>query len=103
MLTVTYGDKALTTENFQNYYQYLVGTELNEIANDKTAGTPALTLTAVRNSGTKTTVKFIKHSDRRYYVEVDGAPMGYISSSYMDKILNYLDDVAEDKTVPEPY
>ncbi len=103
VLTVTYGDKTLTTENFQNYYQYLVGTELNEIASEKTAGTPALTLTAVRNSGTKTTVKFIKHSDRRYYVEVDGEPMGYISSSYMDKILNYLDDVAEDKTVPEPY
>lgn len=102
-LVVTYGNKTLTTENFQNYYQYLVGTELNEIATEKTAGTPALTLTAVKNNGKSTEVKYIKHSDRRYYAEVDGQPMGYISSSYMDKILNYLADVAEDKPVPEPY
>lgn len=103
VLTVTYGGKELTTENFQNFYQYLVGMELNEIATEKTAGTPTLTLKAVRSDGTYTELRFIKYSDRRYYVEADGNPLGYLSSAYMDKVLGYLADAAADKTVPDPY
>lgn len=103
VLTITYEGNPLTTENFQNYYQYLVGIELNEKTFERVSGTPVLTVAATRTDGSQTGLRFIKHSDRRYYVEAAGEPVGFISTTYMDKILNYLADVAADKTVPEPY
>ncbi len=97
-LKVTANGKEIKAQNFQNFYQHLV-IECNEITLKKESGTPTLTVTATRDSGT-TSIKFIKYSERRYYVEVDSAPIGFISTTNMEKILTYLADVAADKDVP---
>ncbi len=104
VINISINGKAITTEYFQNYYQHLVGTELNEFAMEKTSGTPVLTVTAeyAANDGVRE-LKFIKHTDRRYYVESDQTPAGYISSAYMDKLLDYVVLAAENKEVPDPY
>ena len=90
--------KRIDARNFQNFYQHLV-VECNEKTLDKTSGSAVLTMTATRG-GDKTTMKFIKATDRRYYVEVDSAPIGFISSTKMDNITNYLADVIAGKEVP---
>ncbi|MBR3593641.1 MAG: DUF4340 domain-containing protein [Clostridia bacterium] len=99
VLEVSIGGKKITAQNFQNFYQHLV-VECNEITLDRLRLTPTLTVTAERVEGGTTTVSFCKHNDRRYYVEVDSAPIGFISTTNMEKILTYLADVAADKEVP---
>ncbi len=98
-LTVMLDGKKLTAENFQRFYQHLV-VECNEKTLDRVSGSAVLSISAVRDNGTTTSIKFIKVTDRRYYVEVDSAPIGYISATKMDNILNYLVDTAADKEVP---
>ena len=93
------GGKKIETQNFQNFYQHLV-VECNEKTLDKMSGAAVLTVKASRASGEATVMKFIKASDRRYYVEVDSAPIGLISATKMDNILNYLAAAAENKSVP---
>jgi hypothetical protein len=98
-LEVSIGGKKITAQNFQNFYQHLV-VECNEVTLERFRGTPTLTLTAERIAGGTTTLTFIKHGDRRYYVESDSAPIGFISTTNMEKILTYLADAAADKEVP---
>ncbi|MBR6694217.1 MAG: DUF4340 domain-containing protein [Clostridia bacterium] len=99
VLNITMGGKKIETQNFQNFYQHLV-VECNEKTLDKMSGAAVLTVKASRASGEATVMKFIKASDRRYYVEVDSAPIGLISATKMDNILNYLAAAAENKSVP---
>lgn len=96
--SITANGKEIKAENFQNFYQYLV-IECNELTLKKQSGTPVLTVTA-KGEKVNREIKFIKHSDRRYYVEVDSAPIGFISSTNMDKILDYLPKAAADIEVP---
>lgn len=100
-ISVTSNGKEIPFESFSNYYQYLVGCELNEFAMTATDGTPVLTVSAHYADGSgMRELRFIKHSDRRYYVESDATPAGYISSAYMDKMLDYLTLAAVGDEVP---
>ncbi len=103
IFNVYYGGEKLEPENFKNYYQYIVGLSLTEVTFESVSGTPEFTVVTTRQDGTKAKLELIKHSDRRYYVEVSDTPIGFISTSYFEKLLKYLPMAASDETVPEMY
>ncbi len=89
---------------FQTYYQYVVGTQPHEKTFERFTGTPTLTVTAEYADGSQTKdMKFIKHSDRRYYIEADGTPIGYINTTYVETLLEHLERVAKGEEVPSMY
>ncbi len=103
ILNVYYEGKQLDSENFKNYYQYIVGATLTEVTFDKVSATSEYTVVTTREDGGTATFTLAKQSDRRYYLEVDKAPVGFISTTYFEKLLNYLPLAAGDETVPEMY
>ncbi len=91
-------------DNFKLYYQYLVGMTPNEYTFEKQSGTPVLTVKAEYADGSGTDViKFIKYSDRRYYVECNSTPLGFINTTHMEKLLEYLPKAANGEAVPDMY
>lgn len=98
VLKIKANGKEIEAQNFQNFYQHMV-VECNEVTLKRESGTPVLTVSATDGSKTSS-IKFIKYSERRYYVEVDSAPIGFISATNMEKILTYLADAAEGREVP---
>ncbi len=98
VLKIKANGKEIDAKNFQNFYQHMV-VECNEVTLKRESGTPVLTVTAT-GEGISSSIKFIKYSERRYYVEVDSAPIGFISATNMEKILIYLADAAAGRAVP---
>lgn len=101
---ITANGTSVDADNFKTFYQYLVGMTPNEYTFEKYSGTPVLTVKAEYADGSGTDViKFIKYSDRRYYVECNSTPLGFINTTYMEKILEYLPKTANGETIPEMY
>ncbi len=102
--TIKANGKQIEAGYFQTYYQYVVGTQPNEMTFEGFSGTPVYTLTADYADGSLSReLKFIKYSDRRYYIEVDGTPIGYINATHMEKLLDYLELAANGEEVPSMY
>ncbi len=100
--SVTVNGKEIDDEQFRTYYQYLVGTEPNETVYDKVSGEADFTITCKGRGSNKTTVlKFIKQTDRRYYFEINGEPIGLVSTTYAEKLISYANDLAAGKEIPE--
>lgn len=94
--------KAVETEQFQTYYQHLVGTEPSDAVFQKVDGKADFTIFCKARNGEKDfTLKFIKDTDRRYYFEINGDPVGLVSTTHVEKLMNYQQDLANGKTIPE--
>ncbi|MBQ5901413.1 MAG: DUF4340 domain-containing protein, partial [Clostridia bacterium] len=94
--------KEVEKEQFQTYYQYLVGTEPSDAVFEKVNKTADFTIFCKARPGQKDfTLKFIKNTDRRYYFEINGEPIGLVSTTYVEKLMNYQRDLANGKTIPE--
>ncbi|MBQ2274908.1 MAG: DUF4340 domain-containing protein [Clostridia bacterium] len=94
--------KEIEKEQFQTYYQHLVGTEPSDAVFEKVNKTADFTIFCKARPGQKDfTLKFIKSTDRRYYYEINGEPIGLVSTTYVEKLMNYQRDLANGKTIPE--
>lgn len=94
--------KEVEKGQFQTYYQYLVGTEPSDVVFEKVNKTADFTIFCKARPGQKDfTLKFIKNTDRRYYYEINGEPIGLVSTSYVEKLMNYQRELADGKTIPE--
>ena len=94
--------KEVEKEQFQTYYQHLVGTEPSDAVFEKVNKTADFTIFCKARPGQKDfTLKFIKNTDRRYYFEINGEPIGLVSTTYVEKLMNYQRDLANGKTIPE--
>lgn len=93
---------SINVDMFKNYYQYIVGIETNEDSYEKMSGTPAFTIKAkYRNSNDSVSLVFIKQTDRRYYFEIDGTPIGFVSTTYVNKLMEYYQTIAKGEEIPE--
>jgi hypothetical protein len=92
--------KEIKMQNFQNYYQFLIGITAVSYDEYDTAGSqPATVLTLHHKDGSApTVVKYYKVTSARYQVETNGVKMGLISSSDHTRIMKYAKNVAQDKT-----
>ena len=96
--------RTVDSEVFISYYDYLLGIELNEVTFKPHSGRAsfAIELEYADGSGKKE-FKFIEYSSRRYYMEVNGTPLGYIASSYVEKLTDYLSLAIKNEKVPEAF
>lgn len=96
--------RTVDSENFISYYDYLLGIELNEVTFEKHSARAAFTVNIeyADGSGSKE-FKFTEYSSRRYYMEVNGTPLGYLASSYVEKLTEYLDLAVKGETLPEAF
>lgn len=94
------GKDAIKSDNFQNYYIYLLGmVAVSYNQTDISSKTPDCTITMTQKDGTKTiTVEYYLDSSGRYQVVVDGEQMGLISSTNYNTIFRYATNVANEKT-----
>lgn len=107
---VKYGGKTLDSDNFSNYYYYFLAitpyvseqslkTERPAGASEyfsvtyshqKSVGDPDLTLTVFK----------LQDNDTRYYIELDGVPVGLCETKYADLAFDNISKVITDSKVP---
>lgn len=96
--------RTIESDVFIAYYDYLLGIELSEKTFKKESGESVLTVRAKYANGSgERVLKFVKYSERRYYVEADGTPVGFITSAYMEKLLDNLSLAVAGKEVPKAF
>jgi hypothetical protein len=93
--------KTYKSENFQNYFQYLVSLESMDFAVEKTNKKPELSIVYTYNDKElgPTTIDFVKLSATRYQYSVDGVPMGKLGSASYNKVIKLLDKLVAGKTI----
>lgn len=85
----TLDNSALNSDAFEQFYNLLTTSELIGVA-DKPSGSPTLTITFRYHAATgmkNDTVSFTYIDERTYFIEVNGQGNFYVSSLYVDKIL----------------
>ncbi len=93
---------SINVDMFKNYYQYIVGIETNEDSYERVSGAPAFTVKAeYRDNNDSISLVFIKQTDRRYYFEIDGTPIGFVSTTYVNKLMEYYQTIAKGEEIPE--
>ena len=107
--TVTYGGKKIDFENFSNFYQYVIS--VNPYVSDdgilkerpeKAKKYFSVTLTPLSTTGDKAvtlTVYKVPSNKTRYYLELDGKPIGLCYTAYPDMIYEKIDDLISDKKI----
>lgn len=101
--TVKSGDKVLDDALFSAYYQYFL-TLQPEVKDSYTDGPSSLTAVFTFKGSSKgaLTMEFVKQSDRRYLLKIDGNAYGTVTSTAFDHLVNYAEYVMIDKGIPEP-
>lgn len=96
-----YKGRELDIANFKRFYQKMIA--LTPISHESKSGLKtAATITLVHSSGTSDVVlTFKKYSSARYQVELDGIPMGLITASAFNEIMQDTPKVAADETIKE--
>ena len=99
----TYNGKAVDDDLFRtyfDYYNYLKPELENSYNSGKTEFFATFTYSNAEKG--KITVEFSKHNDRQYLVTIDGHKQGLIPYTYFDNLKNYLQNVINNKGIPNP-
>ncbi len=111
-ITVKYDGKTIDYDNFSNYYFYALG--VNPIVSKATllqerpSGIEkyfSIKVTHnkdIKDPDSELTVYKVKGENRRYYIEVDGRPMGLCETEYADMVYNSIEDIISNKEIPSP-
>lgn len=93
------GGEVTSPEEFQSYYQFLLGVSaINYDTTDISGKSAAATITMTKKDGSAATViKYYEAENGRYQVVVNGDQMGLIGSSSFKNILKYAANVAAGK------
>lgn len=93
----------LEQKNFQNYYQVFLSLEVIDYNSYTPSSAPVYTfkMEHVDKSIKDTTLKLYKYTDQRYIAEVDGNPMGLVSSTAYNKLTSYLEKLLNNEEVPK--
>ena len=97
---IKYGGKKLTSENFQNFYQYCISLTASEFVVDNVTGSPEYEITYIYSEGRKPTkISFYRISATKYQFSVDGEMIGKVNASDINRIADYVKKVANDETI----
>ncbi len=93
------GETVLDIKNFKNYYKTMV--DFAPISFDIIkVGSPFVKITFIHSSDIKDTVlTFTKASSLRYQAEIDGIPIGQITSTILEKFISDTEKVSNGETV----
>lgn len=98
--TIEYNSGQITTGYFQTYFNNFALLKKSDKTKDNPSGKADLTITYDFSGDRETqVVKFFKAKNNRHIVTVDSKPVGYVYSSYVNKIIDQTSDIAKDKQV----
>ena len=105
-LEVACGDKAISTSDFRNFYQYVLRCPASDFTLDPApAGVePSLILTVryLDDARPELVIRFVRQSDRRYHVSVNGTPLGFAAVNTVDQLIEYDADLYAGEAIPTP-
>lgn len=101
--TITHNGKAVDSDLFTAYYSHIT-TMRPEVQESYASGSTYLTIDCSYKDSSKGARKleFVKQSDRRYLVKLDGFEMGVVNSTVYDHLVVYAQYVLDKKGIPEP-
>ena len=87
-LTVKLGDKTVDTQSFRYFYQHLVKVSAYSFTTEKNTKTPEVTIRVKFNAdgADDTVLTFVRVSDLRFHLSVNGTPYGIVPSSDVDTL-----------------
>ncbi len=92
--TVKYDNKDIT-EAFKSFYVEFVKTQCSDFTTGNVSGDPDGVITFVFNDKSNSIVKFHKVNATQYQYSIDDVPMGKITSSAYNKIINQFEKLVE--------
>lgn len=98
--TVYCGKKLIKSENFQNFYMHFVSMALVDFSYKQT-GNAVMTVKITCNNGAEDTLLFYKSSATDYYCSLSGQPLGRITATTFNKLVNDIQKVADNGNVEE--
>ena len=105
-LEVTCDDKTVNTSDFRNFYQYMLRCPASDFTLDPAPEgvEPSLVLTVnyLDESRPSLVLRFVKQSDRRYHLTVNGTPLGFVAVNTVDDLIGYDQDCYNGVTIPMP-
>ena len=96
---VVINGKTLKSQNFQNYYGNCLGLDIIDFKTENVHNKPKISFVITNTDGTTTVVEFAYVTATRYQASVNGVPLGKITATSVDKIIDLTEDVANGKTV----
>ena len=109
--TVNYDGKKLEFENFSKFYTYILAigpyVTSDSILSEKPSGAEkyfSVTLvpdSSLKDDSIEVTVFKLKDNSRRYYIELDGTPVGLCDTEYADKAYNNLQNLIDGKELED--
>lgn len=102
-ISATESGKTVDSDLFTAYYSHIT-TIRPEVQESYISGSTDLTIDFTYKDASKGTRKleFVKQSDRRYLVKLDGFEMGLVNSTTYDHLVVYAQYVLDKKGIPEP-
>ena len=96
-----YNGKELEIDNFKRYYQKLIA--LTPISYESKSGLKTVAKITLKHSANikDVVLTFKKYSSQRYQVELDGIPMGLITASAFNELMEDTPKVAKGETINE--
>ncbi len=98
---ISYKNKDIDCQSFQNLYQYMVSLSCHEYTVDNNAGKTAVSIIFGFKSGGNITVDFAPFGDTKYQYSTNGKPMGKIAATKISKFIKNLERLAEGKKIGE--
>lgn len=105
-LDVVCDDKVINTEDFRNFYQYILRCPASDFTLEPAAEgvEPALVITVhyMDDARPEFVLTFTPSSDRRYHVAVNGSPLGYAAVNTVDQLISYDQSIYAGEAIPTP-
>lgn len=87
--------KEIVASDFQNFYADFVGTQCNDFKIEDVSGEPEGVITFTFTDGTDTSVEFYRINETKYQFNINGTPMGRVTSASYKKIVKSIKAQAE--------
>lgn len=105
-LDVTCDDKVINTDDFRNFYQYILRCPASDFTLEPAAQgvEPALVITVhyMDDARPELVLTFTPSSDRRYHITVNGSPLGYAAVNTVDQLISYDQSLYAGESIPTP-
>ncbi len=99
---ITIGDKKLTAENFQNFYQEFISIGAADFLVEDTKLEPDMTVTVnYTKNNAKEVLTFTRTTATKYQYNLNGKNIGRVTSASYNKVVKYLKMAAADETIEE--
>lgn len=97
------GDKDIDVKNFKTYYEYIMTCPSNEICFDEPEGECEFAIAEHMKNGQEDKLEFYKDTSRRYIVKHNGKSSYRIQSTWLDTLLENVDNLKNGQPINDNF